>query len=71
MVKGMVNICYFRSGEISYKMNYIDGDLHGEYIRYFKDGEIYYKSNYLGGKPVTELEWLSYNRNIKLELILL
>jgi len=62
-------IGYYSSGEISYKMNYIDGKRHGGYIRYFKDGEINYKSYYINDNYVTELVWLSYNRNLTLELL--
>jgi len=62
-------IYYFISGEILSKRNFIDGELHGECIKYYSSGEISYKCNYVNGSYVTELEWLSYNRNLKLELL--
>jgi len=42
---------------------------HGEYIQYLLTGEMWSKINYINGEFVTELEWISYNRNIKLELL--
>jgi len=63
------SIDYYKSGEIKYKCFYIDGNLHGEYIRYYSNGEITYKYYYIYGDDVTELEWLCYNRNLKLELL--
>jgi len=62
-------IYYYTIGEISSKINYLDGKLHGEYIGYYSSGEISYKYWYLYGESVTELEWISYNRNIKLKLL--
>jgi len=50
-------------------MNYIDGYLHGEYTCYYYSGEISYKSYYIYGKFVSEFEWISYNRNLTLELL--
>jgi hypothetical protein len=43
---------------------------HGEYISYLKSGEVIYKWYYINNDMVTESEWLSYNRDIKLESIL-
>jgi len=62
-------ICYYISGEISYKINYIDGKKNGECISYYESVEISSKSYYINDKFVSEFEWISYNRNIKLELI--
>jgi len=63
------HIGYYSSGLISSVRNYLDGKLNGEYINYYSSGEISYKCNYVNGSYVTELEWLSYNRNLKLELL--
>jgi len=60
---------YFISGEISYKYSYLDGKLHGKCIYYNESGEITSKSYYINGKFVSEFGWISYNRNIKLELL--
>jgi len=68
-MKDVEHIDYYLSGEISYKCNYLDGKRHGEYIRYYKSGEISYKYYYIYGKSVTKFEWISYNRNNKLELL--
>jgi len=62
-------IDYYLSGEILSKSMYLDGERHGEYIRYYKSGEITYKYYYIYGKSVTKLDCISYNRNIKLELL--
>jgi len=62
-------IYYFISGEILSKRNFIDGELHGECISYYESVEISSKSYYINDKFVSEFEWISYNRNIKLELI--
>jgi len=62
------SIRYYESGELGSKINYLDGNLHGESISYLISGKIV-KYYYIYGKSVTELEWLSYDRNIKLELI--
>jgi len=64
-------IDYYESGEISSKINYIDGNLHGKFISYYESGEILSKSYHINGKSVTEFEWICYNRNLTLELILL
>ena len=63
------SINYFMSGLISSKCNFIYGEFNGECIYYFLSGELNYKSYYIYDKAVTELEWISYNRNIKLELL--
>jgi len=63
------SIKYFSSGDISYTMNYIDDNLHGESIIYYKVSEIFYKYYYIYDKVVTELGWISYDRNIKFELL--
>jgi len=62
-------INYYRCGLISIKCWYLGGGLHGECIHYFTNGELNYKSYYINGVDVTKLEWISYNRNLKLELI--
>jgi len=63
------NIYYYESGKIYSKCFYIDGDLNCEYISYFKDGELWSKRYFINNIHVTKLEWISYNRNIKLELL--
>jgi len=62
-------IDYYKSGEISSSRNYLDDNLHGELIYYYESGDISSKFYHINGKSVTEFEWLSYNRNIKLELL--
>jgi len=62
-------INYFTSGEVSYKCWYIDGKYHGEFISYYENGDITSKHYYIYGNLVIELKWLSYNRNIKFELL--
>jgi len=64
-------ISYFISGEIYCKCNYLGGKRNGESIRYFDDRENVelYKKYYISGRLVTKLEWISYDRNIKLESI--
>jgi len=62
------SIYYYISGEIGTKCNFIGGKLHGESISY-DYGEIFYKSYYLNDIEITEFEWISYNRNKKLELL--
>jgi len=62
-------ITYFKTGEISYKCNYLYGKRQGEYIIYYESGKIRSKYYFIDDKVVTELEWISYNRNIKLELL--
>jgi antitoxin component YwqK of YwqJK toxin-antitoxin module len=72
-LKGKLNgeyIDYYTSGDISYKCNYLDGNLYGEYITYFRGGEVSSKNFYINTYKVTDQEWSSYNRNIKLESIL-
>jgi len=68
-VKDGEHIEYFKTGEIYYKCNYLDGKLHGEYISYYLNGEISYVWYYIYSEWVTELEWISYIRNIKLEFL--
>ena len=63
------HIEYYESGEISIKYNWLGGKKHGEFIDYYKSGDIWSKSYHINGKFVSESEWLSYNRNIKLELL--
>ena len=63
------SILYYRSGEISSICNYKDGKYHGECIYYFVSGEVESKYYYIFGNGVSEFEWISYNRNIKLELL--
>ena len=41
----------------------------GEQIGYFNSGEISFKYYYINDKLVSEFEWISYNRNTKLELL--
>jgi len=62
-------IKYFISGDIKCKCNYIDGEVHGEYIYYYINGEVECKYYYICSNEITELDWISYNRNIKLELL--
>jgi len=62
-------IDYYPSGEILSKCWYLGGEFHGEVIYYFTFGGIFSKSYYIDGNRVTELKWLSYNRNLKFELI--
>jgi antitoxin component YwqK of YwqJK toxin-antitoxin module len=61
--------CY-ENGNIWFMCNYLDGKLHGESIHYYKSGEIESKLYYINNDVVTDQEWLSYKRNIKLEYIL-
>ena len=68
-MKHVEQIGYYKSDEISYKCNYLDGKIHGEFIKYYHNGEISYNYYYIYNNYVTELKWLSYNRNLKLELI--
>ena len=65
------HIDYYVSGEILSKCFILEGNLHGLYIHYYTSGDICSTYYHINGNLVTELEWLSYNRNIKLELILL
>jgi len=62
-------IYYFRSGVIESKCNYLDGKLNGEYIFYYISVEISGKRYYINDIKVTESQWISYNRNLKLELL--
>jgi len=62
-------IKYYDTGGIYSKYNWLGGKKHGEHIEYYKSGDIWYKSYYIYGKFITELDWISYNRNIKLELL--
>jgi len=63
------HIGYYGSGEILHKCLYLDGKLHGECIHYSESGEVEYKYYHIYHEPVTESEWLSYNRNLTLELL--
>jgi len=63
------HIEYYDSGEIQSKCFYLGGEKLCESINYYLSGVIFYKSYYIYGKSVSELEWISYNRNIKLELL--
>jgi len=63
------HIEYYSDGEINYKCNYLDGKRHGESITYFRSGEISSKYYYIYDNLVIKLEWLSYNRNLTLELL--
>jgi len=62
-------INYFTSGNIIFKYSYLEGKKHGEFIDYYSSGEISYKFYYINDNLVTELEWLCYNRNLKLDLL--
>jgi len=64
-------ISYFKSGEIWSKINYLDCKFHGEHISYYSSGEVSIKSYNINGNVVSELEWISYSRNIKLGLLVL
>jgi len=44
---------------------------HDEIIEYYPSGEISCKYCYINGNLVTELECISYNRNLKLKLLVL
>ena len=63
------HIAYLISGVISIKCNYLDDNLHGEYINYGESGDIKSKYYYINGDDVDELEWICYNRNLKLEFL--
>jgi len=63
------HIKYYKSGVIYSKINYLDGNRHGESIYYYESGEIYSKYYHIDGKSDTELEWLSYNRNLKFKFL--
>jgi len=63
------HINYYETGEILSKCWCLDGNRHGESIIYFKTGEIESKCYYINDNLITELEWLGYNRNLKLELL--
>ena len=41
---------YYESGEVDYKVNYVDGKEQGEEIGYYKTGEVSYKLNFEDGK---------------------
>jgi len=62
-------INYYISGEISSKCNYLGDNRHGESTFYGRSGDILTIWYYIDGKSITELEWLSYNRNLKLEFL--
>jgi len=63
------HIGYYLSGEISHNCNHIGDILHGEFIFYYRSGEISYVWYYIYSECVSELEWISYNRNLKLEFL--
>jgi len=50
-------------------VNYLDGKRQGEHIDYYLSGEIKYKCSYINDNLVSELDWISYNRNLKFELL--
>jgi len=62
-------IYYYETGEISSIINYKDGRKNGESINYFKSGLILFMKYYINNIKVSEFEWVSYNRNLKLELL--
>jgi len=62
---------YYKNGNISYKCNYIDDEVHGEAIYYFISGEVECKYYYICGKGVSYFECISYNRNLKFNLLVL
>jgi len=71
-----INDNYFSGLECNYyntdkkpKLFVISGKLHGESIGYYENGKLYYKSYYINGDYVSELNWISYNRNLKLDLL--
>ena len=63
------HIEYYSDGEIRYRCNYLGVNRHGEFINYFTSGEISSKYYYIYDNLVIKLEWLSYNRNLTLELL--
>jgi len=63
------HIEYYKSGVIRSKKYYIDYKYHGEFIYYYRSGEVECKCYHINGDDVTKLVWISYNRNLKLELI--
>jgi antitoxin component YwqK of YwqJK toxin-antitoxin module len=62
-------IGYYSNGKISSKKNYINGEYHGEQIGYHSNGQIFYKYYYINGKFVSQEEWISYDRKIKMKII--
>lgn len=48
--QGLV-VKYYDSGAVKSKTNYVNGELHGEYIGYYESGEVKIKGNYVNGKP--------------------
>jgi len=63
------NIDYYLSGDILSKCFILEGSLHGLYIHYYESGDICSTHYHINGKLVTKFEWISYTRNIKLELL--
>jgi len=62
--QGLV-IKYYKSGEVEYKLNYVDGTQQGESIGYYKSGEIKEKGNYVDGKIQGEFIMYYENGEIK------
>ena len=56
---------YYESGEVKYKVNYVDGKPQGEAIGYYKSGEVKHKVNYVDGKPQGEPKLYTKNGEIK------
>jgi antitoxin component YwqK of YwqJK toxin-antitoxin module len=57
-------IGYYHNGQIAYKQNYINGQLHGEQL-----WQINYKDYYINDKLVSKEEWIAYERNLKMVII--
>jgi len=62
-------IDYYPSGEISCSRYFVDSKLNGVCIVYYESGDICSTHYHINGKLVTKFEWISYTRNIKLELL--
>ena len=45
---------YYESGEVESKVNYVDGQLQGEYIEYYENGEIKEIQNYKDGELIED-----------------
>ena len=58
-------IHYYESGEVEYKVNYLDGRKQGEEIGFYESGEVQYKVNYLDGRE--QGEYISYYESGEVE----
>jgi uncharacterized protein len=57
---------YFKNGTISYKMNYLNNQLHGEYIIYLNNGSTYLRGNYSHDKKDGAWEYYSFSGKLKM-----